>query len=166
MDNQSAPRTIKIGSGSVGLLGLDQALQKAVAKKMTEEEAVDFLYRAVAEKNYVPDTASELYRAALRREYRKRTGLEADDDHRLDIRILGPDCVSCNRLRDTVFDLMQRLDLVADIEKIQDPDEIYRFGELRAPALIINGKVKCAGRLPSPAQVEEWLREAAEEGSR
>jgi hypothetical protein len=49
--------------------------------------------------------------------------------------------------------------IAADIFQVHDLDEIGRFGVMQTPALVINNKLKCAGRLPSRAQVEEWLRE-------
>jgi hypothetical protein len=160
MDDTPAPRTIRIGNGSVGLLGLEQAMQTALSMKGREEEAVEFLYRAVAGQNYIPVEGESLYREALRREYRKRAGKRVDAEGGLDIRILGKACLSCNRLNTMVFDILQRLGIAADIVLIHDPDEIWRFGVLSTPALVINGKIKSAGRLPNPAQVEEWLREA------
>jgi len=45
---------------------------------------------------------------------------------------------------------------------VHDLDEIWRFGVTRTPALIINNTVKCAGRMPSPAEVEEWVKEESE----
>jgi small redox-active disulfide protein 2 len=152
---------IKIGNAAVRLFGLDLALKEALGKKMPEEAAVKFLLHAVAEQNYVPESALDLYREALRREYRRQLGQEDGLHHGLSVRILGPGCVSCNRLNTLVYDIMQRLGIAADIEMIHDLDEIWRHGVLSTPALVINGEIKCAGRLPSPAQVEEWLREAA-----
>jgi hypothetical protein len=51
--------------------------------------------------------------------------------------------------------------MAADIEQIHDPDEIGRQGIIMTPALTINGRVKSGGRLPTRAQVEQWLREIA-----
>jgi hypothetical protein len=160
MEETPAPRTIRIGKASVGLLGLEQAMLKVLAMNGDEEEAVEFLYRAIAGQNYIPEEGESLYREALRREYRKRAGKRVDEVGGLDIRILGKACLSCNRLNTMVFDILQRLGIAADIVLIHDPDEIWRFGVLSTPALVINGRIKSAGRLPSPAQVEEWLREA------
>ena len=53
---------------------------------------------------------------------------------------------------------MQEMGLAADIEQVHDLDEIWRHGVLSTPALVINGQVLCAGRIPTRAEVEEWLR--------
>ena len=76
------------------------------------------------------------------------------------IKILGSGCVSCNKVNSMIFDIMQRLDMAADIEQIHDLDEIWRHGVISTPALIINGEIQCSGRMPTPAEIEQWLVKA------
>jgi len=156
------PRTIRVGAANVGLIGLDQALGKALAGIMEEEAAVDFLFDAVAGKNYVPLTAEPIYREALRAEYRRRQGIQGAESGILTIRVLGSGCVTCNTLSAMIFEALQKFGLAADMESVHDLDEIWRFGVTKTPALIINNTVQCAGRMPSPAEVEEWIREENE----
>ena len=155
-------RKIKIGNVTVGLIGLDVALSRVRDKDLPEEEAVGLIYDHVKQENYIPATVQKQYREALRKEYRRLIGKETEQDGSLIIRILGPGCVSCNKLNTMIFDIMQRLGIAADIEQIHDLDEIWRHGVISTPALIINGDTKCAGRMPSPAEVEQWLIEAAD----
>ena len=157
-----APRTIRIGAANIGLIGLDQALNKALTEQMQEEAAVDFLFAAVARENYVPVTAEPIYREALRGEYRRRQGIQGAAAGTLTIRVLGSGCVTCNKLSAMLFGSLQKFGLAADMESVHDLDEIWRFGVTKTPALIINGAVKCAGRMPSPAEVEEWVGEESE----
>lgn len=158
-----APRTIRIGAANIGLIGLDQALNKALSAQMPEEAAVDFLFTAIAAANYVPATAEQTYREALRAEYRRRQGLQGSEPGILTIRVLGSGCVTCNKLSAMLFEALQKSGLAADMESVHDMDEIWRFGITKTPALIINGKTKCAGRMPSQAEVEGWVREESEE---
>lgn len=157
-------RTLKIGRATVGLLGVDIALRRALAaREKPEEEVLTGLYAEVARHNYIPPGKEELYREALTREYeRQLAGETGGGEGHLEIRILGPGCVSCNNLQKMVIEIMSEQQLAADVFQVHDPDEIGRFGILRTPALVVNGEVRCAGRLPSKAQVEEWLREAAD----
>lgn len=157
-----APRTIRIGAANIGLIGLDQALNKALTEQMPEEAAVDFLFAAIARGNYIPATAEPIYREALRGEYRRRQGIQGDEPGILTIRVLGSGCVTCNKLSAMLFESLQKFGLAADMESVHDLDEIWRFGVTKTPALIINGAVKCAGRMPSPAEVEEWIGEESE----
>jgi hypothetical protein len=159
MENIPSPRLLKIGKVSVGLIGLDQALQTAMADHLSPEAAEEFLYAAIAKRNYVPATARANYREALRREYVRRLTGEALDSDILEVRIFASGCVTCDRLAATMFDILQRLNLVADIEKIHDLDEIWRHGVISPPALKINGELLCQGRMPTTAEIEQWLRD-------
>ncbi|MCX5875925.1 MAG: thioredoxin family protein [Deltaproteobacteria bacterium] len=164
MQNQDipAPRTIRIGAANIGLIGLDQALSKALSEQMPEEAAVDFLFATVSRENYIPITAEPIYREALLGEYRRRQGIQGPELRNLTIRVLGSGCVTCNKLSAMLFEALQKFGLAADMEAVHDLDEIWRFGVTKTPALIINGTVKCAGRMPSPAEVEEWVGEESE----
>jgi len=155
-----APKLLKVGKATVGLVGLDVAINRVTGDSSLHDlEAAERVYAEIAGKNYIPATASDEYREAIRKEVRRlRTG-EAEQDNDLVIRILGPGCVSCNNLQKLVIGIMSELGIAGDVFQVHDLDEIGRFGVMHTPALVINGKVKCAGLLPSRAMVEEWLRE-------
>jgi hypothetical protein len=152
-------RMIRIGKTSIGLLGLDIAINKALAAEMAVPEAVDFIFRAIREQNYIPAAMIEKYKEAIGREYRRLLGIDNDQNQGLTIRILGSGCISCNGLQTMVIDAMERAGVAADIEQIHDRDEIWRLGVTATPALMINGQVKVAGIKPTLAQVEGWIRE-------
>lgn len=152
-------RQLRIGRATVGLVGLDIALNRLLNQKGADQaEAVARLYGEVARQNYIPAGMEEEYRQALAREYERLRAGREDKGDGLVIRILGPGCVSCNNLQKIVIEVMSGMGLGADIFQVHDLDEIGRFGITMTPALLINGKVKCAGRLPTSSQVEEWLR--------
>jgi len=153
-------RTIRIGNVIVGLIGLDIALVQLAGKQMTEDEAVEFLYSQVSKKNYIPKQAVAPYRDALRREYRRYFDLEKSASQGLTIRVLGRPCVTCNKLKVMLIDILQEKNVAADIEDVQDLDEIWRYGVTKTPALIINGEVKSAGIQPPRVQIEQWIDEA------
>ena len=163
MDKNEIPlqRTLRVGKATIGLIGLDVALSRLLARgEMDEAAAVAELLAEVSKHNYIPDSALANYREALGQEYRRhRQGTAAAATH-LSIRILGPGCVSCNRLNTLIFDILQDMGIAADIEQIHDLDEIWRQGVTMTPALIINGVLKSSGRMPSRSTVEEWLRQA------
>ncbi len=151
-------RFIRIGTVSIGLIGLDIALNSIAQQEVSESKAVDFLFAEISRQNYIPPGNTEKYRDALLTAYRKHCRL-ATEDEGLIIRIFGTGCVSCNSLQTLVIELLDRLKLAADIEQIYDPDEIGRAGVTRTPALMINGTIKSAGLMPTPAQVEQWIQE-------
>jgi small redox-active disulfide protein 2 len=153
-------KTLKVGKVSVGLVGLDIALKRVANRPDLDiGTASELVYVEVAQLNYIPATAAEVYREAIEKEIiRLREGGERQEDE-LVIRILGPGCVSCNNLLKMVIEIMSYMGIAADVFQVHDLDEIGRYGVMQTPALVINGRVKCAGRLPTRAQVEGWLRE-------
>jgi len=155
-------RMLKVGKATIGLVGLDIALNKALAEEISVANASNFLYDAIRSENYIPSGMTEQYKKALEREYKKLLGQEVEDDGDLIIRIFGTGCISCNGLRDAVIDAMMEADIAADIHMIHEPDEIGRHGITATPALMINGRVLTAGIHPTPVQLKQWLLEAAE----
>lgn len=160
MNDIPIQRNIRIGNATVGLIGLDVAMGKVLRERhLDTEAAIDFLFDAVKRQNYVPPAAEEAYRQAIRHEYERLLGQAVGHEGRLKIRILGPGCVSCNRLGSLLYEILQQMDVAADVEQVHDLDEIWRHGVTKTPALIINDQVKSAGRIPTRAEVEQWLRE-------
>ena len=154
-------KTIRIGNTTVGLIGLDVALVQLAGRSLSEDGAVEYLYEQVHRKNYIPEQAIGPYKEALRREYRRYFDLEQSESKGLTIRVLGRPCVTCNKLKVMLIDILQEKNVAADIEDVQDLDEIWRYGVTKTPALIINGEVKSAGIQPPRVQIEKWIEEAA-----
>jgi len=155
----ASSRTIRIGTANIGLLDLDTALNKAASKNLTPEEAADFLFNIISQKNYIPSGLEKQYRDGLLSEYKKHMQIEINAPGNLVVRIFGSSCISCNKLQSLLINILDEMELAADIEQIHDPDEIGRYGIVHTPALIINGTIKCHGYMPARAQVEAWIRE-------
>ncbi len=157
--DQATSRTIRLGTVSVGLIGLDQALNRIANLDLAEDLAADLLFAEIKGRNYIPPGREEEYRQALRREYRLHMQRGERDHPVLEVRIFGPGCVSCNSLQTMVMEILDEMGIAAAIEQIHDPDEIGRAGVLHTPALVLNGRLKSSGLLPTRAQVEQWIRE-------
>ena len=78
-----------------------------------------------------------------------------------EIKVLGPGCVKCNKLKELVFRAIEELNSQAKVEHIQEIDEILKYGVFHTPGLIIDGEIKSAGRVPGYNQIKNWLREKA-----
>jgi predicted thioredoxin/glutaredoxin len=48
--------------------------------------------------------------------------------------------------------------ITATIEKISDFQQIAKHGVFSTPAVIIDGEVKCVGKVPSKAEALAWLK--------
>lgn len=148
---------IKIGTASIGLVGLDIAINKALADKLDIETATNFIFDQIKRQNYIPVGSEKQYAISIGREYKKYLGLGEPDDSTLVVRIFGTGCLVCNAIHSMVIDAMMQAGVAADIEMIDDPDEIGRHGITSTPAIVINGQLKISGRQPTLAQLEEWL---------
>ena len=76
----------------------------------------------------------------------------------IEIKILGPDCKKCIQIANLVRQVIEEYSLPAQIEEIASMDKIAEFGVLSTPAVVIGGDVKCAGRVPEPHEILQWLR--------
>lgn len=74
------------------------------------------------------------------------------------IQVLGPGCANCKQLYKNVQEAVISLDLDADIEKVEDIQQIMKFGVFATPALVVDGVVKCSGRTLSPAEIGKLLK--------
>jgi len=161
MEEAPLQRTLKVGQVTVGLIGLDVALTRVLGQPgLALATAVDQVYAEVSRLNYIPATAVGAYHEALAREIGRLRGGEERESGPLEVRVLGTGCVSCNNLERLMIEIVADRKLAADVFQVHDRDEIGRFGVLQTPALVINGRVRCIGRLPTRAEIEEWLREA------
>lgn len=79
----------------------------------------------------------------------------------MEIKILGPGCPRCDEVGKRTIKTLAELDVAADVQKIKDIKDISSYGVFSTPALIINKKVKSSGRIPSVAEIKEWIKEEA-----
>jgi len=79
----------------------------------------------------------------------------------MDVKILGTGCAKCMLLYEETGKAIKRLGLAATFTKVEKISEIAAFKVLRTPALVINGVVKAAGRMPSTTELTTWLATAA-----
>lgn len=74
------------------------------------------------------------------------------------IQILGTGCAKCNQLAASTQAAADRLGLDCEMEKVTDYIRFGEFGVMITPALVVDGKLKVAGRVPSDAELEGMLR--------
>lgn len=76
----------------------------------------------------------------------------------MEIKILGSGCSSCNDLLKRTEKAVEELGLEANFEKVTDMVQIMSFGVMKTPALVVNGKVKASGRVPSIEDIKDLLK--------
>lgn len=78
----------------------------------------------------------------------------------LTIKVLGPGCQNCKNVEAVARKALVALGVEAQVEKITDRAGITQYPILATPGLVINEKLVCAGRIPSEAEVSDWLTTA------
>lgn len=73
------------------------------------------------------------------------------------VEILSVGCAKCNKFFDTVNDLVQTRNIDAEIVKVEDMSTFCKYGVFMLPALVIDGEVKVAGKLPKESELIGWL---------
>jgi small redox-active disulfide protein 2 len=74
------------------------------------------------------------------------------------IQVLGTGCAKCKQLTANAEKAVATLGVDATVEKVEDLREIMRLGVMTTPALVIDGKVRSAGKLLTTDAVIELLR--------
>jgi small redox-active disulfide protein 2 len=75
------------------------------------------------------------------------------------IEILGPGCPKCKKLSELTAEAIKELGVSAEIAKVTDINIIIGYGVMLTPALVIDGVVKIAGKIPSKKEITEWIEE-------
>jgi len=155
-------RLVFVGNTQVGLIGLKDIFEELKTQKgKPESDLKQMLVEKAGRKNYIAPSVRKEYEKALFREFKKFLGekVEENKSEFFEVAILGPGCYSCNKLEQDVIAVLSETGIKAGINHITDPKLIAQYGLLPTPALIINGKVKSAGRVPSKSMIKKWLEE-------
>ncbi len=70
------------------------------------------------------------------------------------IEILGTGCAKCHKLDELVRTTVHEMGVNADIIKVEDIKKIMAYGVMTTPALVIDGEIKIAGRIPSANELK------------
>jgi hypothetical protein len=155
-------RLVVVGDTQIGLIGLKEIFEELKSQKEIPESVLkERLVGRAAEKNYIPDSIKEEYEKAIFREFKKFLGEKVEEDGRgfLEVVILGPGCYSCNKLEQDVMAVLSETGIQASLNHITDPGIMAQYGIIATPALIINGKVKSRGTVPTKTLIKKWLEE-------
>lgn len=75
----------------------------------------------------------------------------------MEIKVCGPGCASCEKAQKIVEKCVADKGVQATVEKVTDFQEIAQMGIFTTPAVVVDGEVKCVGRVPKESEVAEWI---------
>ena len=79
----------------------------------------------------------------------------------MEIKVLGPGCARCEQAKELVEKVVAELGVAATVEKVTDLQVMMQLGVMSTPAVVIDGVVKCTGRLPLVDELRVWLKQGS-----
>ena len=77
----------------------------------------------------------------------------------MELKVLGTGCPRCKMVYANAQRAIAELGIDVKLEKVDDIDEILRYGVMMTPAVVIDGRVRASGRIPSTEELKRWLEE-------
>jgi len=74
------------------------------------------------------------------------------------IQILGTGCAKCQKLAAVADEAARALGVPYDLQKVTDLKQIMSFQVMSTPALVVDGKVKLSGRVPTVEEAKQLIR--------
>ena len=76
----------------------------------------------------------------------------------MEIKVCGPGCANCTKAENIVQEAVADAGIEAKVVKITDFVEMAQLGVLSTPAIVIDGKIMCVGKVPSKSEVLAWIK--------
>ena len=73
------------------------------------------------------------------------------------VEVLGVGCAKCHKLEELVRNIVEKNGIDAEVVKVEDLKVFSDYGVFMTPALVVDGEVKVAGKVPKEAEILKWL---------
>jgi small redox-active disulfide protein 2 len=74
------------------------------------------------------------------------------------VKILGSGCANCRKLEAVARGAATSAGIEADFVKVTDVNEMLTYNLMSTPGLVIDDRLVSSGRIPSRAEVQQWLQ--------
>jgi small redox-active disulfide protein 2 len=74
------------------------------------------------------------------------------------IEILGMGCAKCEKLEELTRKAAGEMGVDAEFTKVKDIKKIMEYGVMTTPALVVDGEVKVAGKIPSIEDIKKFIK--------
>ncbi|MDD2409606.1 MAG: thioredoxin family protein [Bacilli bacterium] len=76
---------------------------------------------------------------------------------KINVKVLGTGCSSCHKLYKDITEVISELKIDANLEKIENIEQIMAYSIMGLPALVVNEKVKFYGKSPNKEELKKYL---------
>ncbi len=73
------------------------------------------------------------------------------------IEVLGPGCPKCEKLLANTKEAVKQLGINAEVTKVTNIADFAKYGVMFTPALVVDGKLKFAGKVPNVEELKKSL---------
>jgi small redox-active disulfide protein 2 len=73
------------------------------------------------------------------------------------VEILGTGCARCHKLEDLTREALKDSGIAAEVTKVEDIKKIMGYGVMTLPALVVDGVVKIAGKIPTKEEIIKFM---------
>ncbi len=75
----------------------------------------------------------------------------------MEIKVFGPGCTRCSEVEKLVREVLEAKGDKSTVTKVTDLKEMMAAGVLSTPAVMVDGKIKCIGKVPTKTEIASWL---------
>ena len=75
----------------------------------------------------------------------------------MEIKVLGPGCPKCEQTEKNVKAAVAEAGVDATVDKVTQMLEIAKYGVFGTPAVVVDGKVKSVGKIPTKDEIKAWI---------
>lgn len=75
----------------------------------------------------------------------------------MEIKVLGSGCANCKKLLGFAQEAVKEMAIDTEVIYVTDMMDIVAAGLMRTPGLIINGRIRAAGRIPSVKEIKDMI---------
>jgi len=90
--------------------------------------------------------------------YEEDLKIKVKGEYEMKIEILGMGCVNCNKLYQNALEAVKLSGKEVQVTKVEDIQKIMSYGVMSTPALVVDGVVKVAGKVPKVDEIKEWIK--------
>jgi small redox-active disulfide protein 2 len=75
----------------------------------------------------------------------------------MNIKVLGPGCTNCKTLERRTREALERMNVSATVEKVEDLDGMMAYGIMRTPGLVVDEKLVWQGGVPTVEKIKDLI---------
>ena len=76
----------------------------------------------------------------------------------MEIKVLGPGCPKREATLKSVGEAVAETGVDVQVVKVTDTMEIAKHGVFMTPSVVIDGEVKCVGKVPKKNEIKAWIQ--------